>query len=214
MASPATDRRRQSTIRAPAVPPAAYAHACIHDVFATTGKLHVKRIAIAALLACTWSSGLALADATRDERIQQLIAAQGLQLSIDQQLTAMASELQSAGRQMVQQRLAIEGQTLPPELEAVFARFTERAVRLFSAEEVLAVFAEALNASDLTDAELETMVAYYSSPVGQRDVVAQRQASVAMAVWIAQESNTRYQAVLQQLIAELEQLEPSPTAAP
>lgn len=174
----------------------------------------MKKFAIAALLACTCLSGLALADASRDERIQRLIAAQELQVSIDQQLTAMASELQAAGTQMVQQRLASEGKTLTPELEAVLARFTERAVRLFSAEEALAVFAEALNASDLANDELDAMVAYYASPVGQRDVAAQRQASVAMAVWMAQESGTRYQALLQQLVAEIDQLERSPSTTP
>lgn len=146
------------------------------------------------------------ADLSRDERISRLLDAQGLRQSFDRQLAESSEGLQMTGKRVAEHRLASLGITPNPAIDAAFARFTARASQLFTTDELLNIWSQAVGTTDLTNDELDAMIAYYASPIGQRDVLAQRQATAAIAAWMSEQAPTRQSTVLQVFVAELEQI--------
>jgi hypothetical protein len=145
-------------------------------------------------------------DIDRNERIRRLLDAQGLRQSFDRQLAESSEGLLMTGKRVVDHRLASLGVTINPAIEAAFNRFAARASQLFATDELLTIWSQAVATTDLTNEELDAIIGYYASPVGQRDVVAQRHATAAIAAWMSEQAPARQSEVLQVFVAELERI--------
>lgn len=130
---------------------------------------------IRAVLVSSWLLSAASAPAaTREETIAELIKVSGIAEMLDQ---ARDATRQSAARalQDVFRKAIADGD--PPtaeqqaQLNAAAARLIEAAVSSTSTGEAVAAWGR-FYAADLTDEDLTRILAFYSSPLGQKDIAA------------------------------------------
>ncbi|MBL8517785.1 MAG: DUF2059 domain-containing protein [Betaproteobacteria bacterium] len=129
----------------------------------------MTRIALLALLFLV----LPIQAAPRDDKVRELMKAQGLMVLIEQQLEAGKEESRKQARQMSDQIFMRLKPT--PEYQDKFLRAFEDFVlslnKTWSASEMVEVWAKAYG-SQFSDKELDGLLAYYRSPLGQKDVKA------------------------------------------
>lgn len=130
----------------------------------------------------------------RTEKIQVLMDAQGLTQTFEQQMTAGREQTKMQADQMLQQ--IMNGLRPNPEFEEKFKvaylDFVEAMQAPWSSSEVVKVWAKYYG-SRFTDSELDQLIAHYRSPLGQKEVIAGRE---AMAQFSA-EFRERYQPIQQ-----------------
>jgi hypothetical protein len=142
---------------------------------------------------------------SRPELIAELIGAQGLDEVIAESLEDSKATTQKLGRSALDQMLASAGNIEPGKrkrIEAIFQRFSEQSASLWTSSELVSIFAKHYG-TDLSDAELTQMLAYYKSPIGVKDVAA---AKIAMRTYTNElntEGQRRMQAALSGLIADI-----------
>lgn len=114
---------------------------------------------------------------SRDEMLQQLVEATGLAEILDQQIEVQRKSTQETMRGTVDQ---IESQInpTPDYMEKFEAAFQEAASDLdppWTTQEVASTWG-VYYGKNLSDEELEQVLAFYQSPAGQKDVAATHQA--------------------------------------
>ena len=146
------------------------------------------------------------AESAREAKISKIIEAQGLQQMFQQQLDqskAQASDLgKSLYRKMLSESGITEGQEENPKLEAVFARYIERCSTMFTAREFVQTWSR-FYGNNLSEAELDKILAYYKSSVGKKDVAASQAAMVGFSQVISAEGQKRMNDSIGQLMADL-----------
>ncbi|MDB5971028.1 MAG: hypothetical protein JWQ90_3478 [Hydrocarboniphaga sp.] len=73
---------------------------------------------------------------------------------------------------------------------------------MFAADEYLATWVS-LYGKSLSEEDLEQILQYYKSSIGQKDVAASQVATQAFTAWAVQQSRERSSALLSQLMSEL-----------
>ena len=114
--------------------------------------------------------------AERAERLQALMEAQGLTGMFEQQIKSGRENAQRQSDQMLTQLLTGLN---PPEqyrakLKDAAEKFIEDARSPLTAKDIVAEWSE-LYGSKFTDAELDQLLAFYTSPLAQREVVATKE---------------------------------------
>jgi uncharacterized protein len=119
--------------------------------------------------------------APRDDKIRDVMQAQGLYQMVEQQLEAGKEESKKQARQISDQMLA--RLKLTPEFQEKFRKASEDYAlslnKTWSAKEMVEVWSKAYG-SQFNDKELDGLLAYYKSPLGQKDVKAAQAAMPAM----------------------------------
>lgn len=149
------------------------------------------RIWIAALLSMV--CGLASA-ADRTEKIRELMEAQGLVEAFDQQIKAGREYTRQMADQMIDKMLSTLNP--PAEFQAQFRDatrdFINAAQTPWTAQDIVDVWGKYYGAK-FSDGELDELLKYYRSPLGQKDAVASREAMVQYRA----EFQERYKPVMQ-----------------
>jgi hypothetical protein len=134
-------------------------------------------VALMLCLSLLWAAGTPLAhadDASRAVKIAELMRLTGLaQMLAESKVTE-----QAAARKMVQsmsQQMFAKFPTIPPEqrtrLEGAERQFQRDVENGFDQEDAVRTWGR-LYSQNLTDADLDAILAFYRSPVGQKDVTA------------------------------------------
>lgn len=145
--------------------------------------------------------------APRDDKVRELMKAQGLMVLIEQQLESGKEESRKQVRQMSDQmfmRLKPTAEYQDKFLRA-FEDFVFSLNKTWSAGEMVEVWAKAYG-SQFTDKELDGLLAYYKSPLGQKDVKAAQAAMPLLTQHFAQKIGPVVERETQAYMERLEQL--------
>lgn len=116
---------------------------------------------------------LSVVAADRTAKVRALMEAQGLLVMWDQQLAMGKQQGQQQAQQILDQVLA--GLNPPPEFDAKFrdvmAEYQKDLDAPWTAQDIVDVWAQKYGAR-FTDAELDGLLSYYTSPLGRKDVAA------------------------------------------
>lgn len=158
----------------------------------------------------TWADdALPTREASREALIQRLVIAQGLEESFAQQIAHSRENAASFGRQAVQQIIA-QSDIRPDsdaarELDQVMAEYMAQCSRLFSPGELTALWARHYG-EGLSQEDLQGILAYYESPIGQKDVQASRKSMVAYSQELSTLATTRVTETLQSFMAKIKEI--------
>jgi len=138
------------------------------------------------LLLAVFSSSLALAEG-RNATVRQLMEAQGLIPAFEQQLALGREQTRKQGRAILDQLLASMNPSaeFKERFEGAFQEFMAEVETPWSAEEIVAVWARYYG-EQFTDDELHRLLDFYQSPLGQKEVVASREAMVKFSTHFAE----------------------------
>ena len=146
------------------------------------------------------------ADDVRQQKLDELMRTIKLQDMIEQQIAQSRVSYVAFGKKMFAQ---FQDQMAPnadpaekARMEAVLQRYIERAASLWKAEELAAIWAQHFG-RDLSEDDLDQILAFYRSPVGPKIVAANEAANVAFTGTVNTQSQERLRAALQQLAADL-----------
>jgi hypothetical protein len=161
---------------------------------------------LSALLIALFFCGTAVADeASRREKIAKIVEAQGLHQMFQQQLDQGKASAADIGKSIVEKMLAESGAApvqKSPKLEQIFLRYMERCAAMFSATELVDTWSRYYG-KDLTEGELDQVLAYYQSAVGKKDVLASQAAMIGFGKTMSDEGQIRLNASISQLMADL-----------
>jgi hypothetical protein len=158
------------------------------------------------LLVVLLSSSFVVAD-EREEKIGQLMEAQGLLKTFKQQLELGRQQSQEQGREMLDQVMT---QLNPsPEFyerfENAFNSFLSKIETPWSAEEIVTVWAKYYG-EHFTNTELDQLLIFYTSPLAQKEVKASRQALVGFSNHFMQEGKPIAEKALSEYIVEMKSI--------
>ncbi|MCU7930717.1 MAG: DUF2059 domain-containing protein [Candidatus Thiodiazotropha sp. (ex Codakia rugifera)] len=140
----------------------------------------------------------------REEKIRQLMEAQGLLQTFEQQLELSRQQNQQQGRDMLNQFMAQLNPT--PEFyerfENAFNSFMSKIETPWSAEEIVEVWAKYYG-EHFSNAELDQLLSHYSSPLAQKEVIASRKALVSFSNHFMQEGKPIAENALSEFITEM-----------
>lgn len=144
-------------------------------------------------------------DATKSAKIARIVEAQGLQQMFQAQMDQGLVTAREVGREVVRRMAQEAGMSqadAAAKLEPVFQRYLERCATMFTAKELVDLWTDAYG-RDLSERELDQILAYYRSPVGRKDVAASRSAMGGFTQAVNAIGKQRFDASLGQLIADL-----------
>lgn len=144
-------------------------------------------------------------ESSRQAKISKIMEAQGLQQMFQQQLDQSKIQARDLGKNLYQKMLSESGITDGQEntkLERVFTQYIERCSTIFTAKEFVEIWSR-FYGKNLSETELEKILAYYKSSVGKKDVAASQAAMVAFSQVMSAESQKRMNDSIGQLMADL-----------
>lgn len=145
----------------------------------------MKHLAIATLLFLTFFSDACLADqASKNLKLKQYMKAQGLYEVLEQQLKACETQAQATGTQVfaeLRKQMPDMSQEMVKELDGAYQRFIANSKPNWTADEAVELFAKNYG-ERVTEKELDQILAFWGSSVGQKDAIANAQ---ALAQWTA-----------------------------
>jgi hypothetical protein len=155
------------------------------------------------LLLVLLSSSLAIAG-EREEKIKQLMEAQGLIQTFEQQLELGRQQNQQQGRDMLNQFMAQLNPTqeFSERFEKAFKSFISKVETPWSAEQIVEVWAKYYG-EHFSNAELDQLLSYYTSPLAQKEVIASRQALVGFSNYFMQEGKPIAEKAFSEFITEM-----------
>lgn len=151
-------------------------------------------------------SGYATAnESSRQAKISEIMEAQGLQQMFQQQLDQSKVQARDLGKNLYRKMLSESGISdgqENPKLEQVFTQYIERCSTMFTAKEFVETWSR-FYGNNLSEADLEKILAYYKSSVGKKDVAASQAAMVGFSQVMGAESQKRMNDSVGQLMADL-----------
>ncbi|MBL8469413.1 DUF2059 domain-containing protein [Methyloversatilis discipulorum] len=144
-------------------------------------------------------------DTVRQAKISQIVEAQGLRQMFEQQLNQSQAAAADLGKNLYRKMLLESG--IPegqenPKLENVFTQYLQRCAAMFSAQELVETWSS-FYGKDLSEADLDNILAYYTSPAGKKDVSASKSAMVRFSQTISRESQARMNESIEQFMSDL-----------
>ncbi|XVJ71386.1 MAG: DUF2059 domain-containing protein [Rhizobacter sp.] len=168
---------------------------------------NMKLVRFSKLLVCLsfpFIAANAMAADTRQDLVLRIAKAQGLTEMFEQQIGQMRDAARANGAELLEQATAASGAEKPTEKErAAFERFSAKAHSMFSAKELVAIWTTHYGAG-LSMEDLRQILRYYESPVGKKDVAANKQAMQPFSAWMATEATTRSMNLVREFAADLE----------
>lgn len=144
----------------------------------------------------------------RLDKIRALMEAQGLVATFEQQIQLGREQAEAQVDQLMEQIL---GTLRPPpefdqKLKEAASEFMSAMQPPWSATEIVEVWARHYG-SQFTDAELDRLVAHYQSPLGQKDVLASREAMIGFSAELNEAYKPTMEAATQAFMERLQQIE-------
>jgi len=162
--------------------------------------------ALAFVLALVFATPLSAADDARQQKIAELMRTIKLQDMLEQQIAQSRASYVAFGKKMFAQ---FQDQIAPnadpaqkARMDVVLQRYFERAASLWKAEDLAAIWSERFG-RDLSDDDLDQILAFYRSPVGPKIVAASVAANAALTEATNTQSQERLRAAIAQLAADL-----------
>ena len=147
-------------------------------------------------------------EASRNKLIFDIIQAQHIEQSFQQAI----DQSRELGKQVANDIAAklIQGkEDVSPgdrdKLEAILQKHMERCSTMWKPEELTNIWAKNYGAG-LSEKELKQILAYYQSPIGQRDVASMQKTMQLYTNTVSTEGRNKLETVTNQLIEELNQL--------
>ena len=154
-------------------------------------------------------SGTALADdAARNQKIAEIVKAQGVYQQFDdliQQSKVSTGKFMDESYRKILNDLGVPSGRSNPKFDAAYKRFTDKVANLWTADDLLAVWTKHYG-RNLSDGELDQILAYYRSPVGRKDVAAQQAALAGLSRALTSESQARLAPHIRALTDELKSI--------
>ena len=144
-------------------------------------------------------------ESARQAKIAKVLEAQGVLQMFQQQIESSKSQASDIGENIYRQILienGIKKGQENPKIEQVLTQYTERCSTLFTAEELTGIWSR-FYGNDLSEKELDKILAYYKSPVGKKDVAASQAALSGFMQVLSAERQTRINASIRQFISDL-----------
>jgi hypothetical protein len=147
------------------------------------------------------------AAADRNAKVRDLLQAQGLLEILEEQLASGKEQ----GREQASQMLGSILKRLDPPQEfqkrfkVAADKFIAEIEPPFTADDVVEQFAKSY-APVFSDSELDQLLTYYKSPLGQKDVAATKKALPIVSAYFAERYQPIQQRAVQNYIAELERI--------
>lgn len=144
-------------------------------------------------------------ESERQAKIAKIIEAQGLQQMFQQQLDQSKAQARDLGKSLYRKMLSESGFADGQEdtkFEQVFTQYIERCSTMFTAKEFVETWSR-FYGKDLSEPELEKILAYYKSSAGKKDVAASQAAMVGFSQVMGAESQKRMNDSIGQLMADL-----------
>lgn len=144
------------------------------------------------------ASSAVFASDNNNEKIRALMEAQGLLDTFSQQIASGKVRSRQIADNTIKQ--IFSGLPVPPEFElkvtAAASEFIDAMQPTWGAQDIVDVLAKYYG-SNFTDDELDQLVAFYTSPLGKKDVLVSRQAVGEL----GKEFGARYQRIAEQATA-------------
>lgn len=156
----------------------------------------MKRSVLVLILACAVASAASAED--RIGKVRALMEAQGLLTTMQQQLASNRERGRAMAHQMMDNALKglVPDDVTKDKMTKAANQFIDEAQSPVTAEDIVAIWSDAYG-SKFTDAELDGLLAYYRSPLAQKEVQVSRQ---ALAV-LSERAQAAYKPVMDAAIA-------------
>lgn len=141
------------------------------------------------------------------ELIQRIAVSQGLLEIFEQQLVQQRDSMNGYATKLFDECVAESGGQANMKAKTALEHFMAKVATIFSAAEITSAWTSAYG-KDLSEQELQEILKYYESPIGRKDVAANKSAMVTFSTWMNQESLTRSTALLKEFAQELQAAQP------
>lgn len=166
--------------------------------------MHHHRLAHFAVAALICACGpTAFAQENRQELVQRIAVAQGIQDQFEQQLADQRESLKGYGAKLLGDIVAQSGGEASDAQKAAFDRFVLRCAQMFSGKELAAKWVASYGA-DLSVSDLREILKHYESPIGKKEVAANKAAMSAFSAWMNSEGQARTGAMIAGLMKDLQ----------
>jgi len=154
-------------------------------------------------------SSAAIADPTaRDETIAALVRATGLEEMLEQSRQQAREQAGQISDQMLQEVLKGANALTPDQNEAIASAsrtFAQSCAETLDVKDAISAWSR-FYAANLSDEELKQILAYYTSPVGRKDVAASQAALPQWQAHLAATNSMKMQAAIEKYVADLKQI--------
>lgn len=129
---------------------------------------------------------------TRQALIDRIMQAQGLLETFEKQLAQQRASTLRMTSDSIKALVPTSTQTDSRKVSELLDRFVERTSNVLTGKDLLEAWSREY-ARTLTDADLESILAYYESPAGRKDAAAQQAATPAFSAWMMSEYQRRFE---------------------
>lgn len=140
----------------------------------------------------------------KEDKIRQLMEAQGLLSMFESQLEMGKAQSKKVGQQMMDQLLSQinPNEEFKARLSAAFNNYMDKVTTPWGAEEIVSVWAQYYG-QHFTENELNSLIEFYTSPLGQKEVKASKSALAEFTVHFQKLGEPIFQKATQEYIQEL-----------
>jgi hypothetical protein len=142
---------------------------------------------------------------TKAAKIGRLMQLQGMTGLIQQQQAYVEEEVRAVGPQLIaefKKQIPEINQTVLDELDAAFKVFVESTKPTWTADEAVADWGKRYG-EQVTEAELDQIIAFYSSSVGQKDLAATAQAMPGWSAFLAEKNQKALESAMSAYVERL-----------
>ena len=144
-----------------------------------------------------------LAQDGRAVLVQKIAVAQGLIEIFDQQLAQQREATKGYAQKMFEEAVSAGGGQANPKEKAALDKLAVRSGEMFSGREIAAAWVASYG-KELSVQDLQAILSYYESPIGRKDVAANKAAMPAFSSWMAKEAQGRTTSLLREFLSELQ----------
>jgi hypothetical protein len=148
----------------------------------------------------------AAADDAKQQKIAELVRVTRLQDNFERQIAQMRSSYLDFGKKIFSQIISESDADAEKKarLDAIFQRYVERGLSLWKAEDLVALWASYFG-KDLSIEDLDQIIAFYKSPIGQKEVAANEAAIGPFTAEMRARGQSSIREAIEQLAAELKE---------
>jgi hypothetical protein len=168
----------------------------------------MKFYAMAVILLLLSISNAYATTVEKSEKINELMKIQGLYEIIEQQKSYCQEQAKSIGAKMLVQLKAQFSDldlSISAPIEKATQRFIEMAKPTWTTEEAVAIFGE-LYGSNITEDDLDKIISFYKSELGQKDIQATKKAMPLWTKFFAEKNNAILEKASQAYFREIKSI--------
>lgn len=173
--------------------------------------LKITRVAL--LCALVLSSAVVGAETLpRETMIEKIVAAKGISETLDTQLNETRDALDNQFKDIFDSEVTNNGYKPTAQDNALLNKYLLKTQSLFTTKELHAQWTEGYT-KDLSDADLEAILAHYESDAGKKEVSSSKAASARFVEWISDQYQVRADLLAEEFVKELRKTRPQSTGS-